>query len=102
MVVVISSRLIMSYNSQKGDSCWRGMMTLQRSDATLEPGPLSLDLYPTNLKSTVGQYMGERTRARARKEGETAEGGMDIVREYQGGGGNGRTGIGSAVFARIP
>ena len=37
---------------------WRGMMTLKRSGATLEPGPLYLAILPMNLKSTVGQCRG--------------------------------------------
>ena len=36
----------------------RGTMTPQRSGAPLEPGPSSLALSPTNLKSIVGQCRG--------------------------------------------
>ena len=34
-------------------------MILHRSVATLDPGPFPLVLCPTNLKSTVGQYIGK-------------------------------------------
>ena len=37
---------------------WRGMTTPQRSGAPVETDPLSLVIYPTNRKSTVGQYRG--------------------------------------------
>ena len=58
MVVVRSSRLSTPYHSQRVALFWSGMMTSQKSGVTLDPGPSSLVLLPTNLKSIVGQYSG--------------------------------------------
>ena len=58
MVVIMSSLLSTPYHDQGVALFLSGMMTLQRIGASWEPGPLSLVLLPTNLKSIVGQYRG--------------------------------------------
>ena len=50
MVVVRSSRFLTPYHAQMVALFWRGMMTLKRSGAPLDPGPLPLVLLPMNLK----------------------------------------------------
>ena len=60
MVAVRSSILRAPYHYQRAALFCSGMTTLQRSGTPLDPGPLFLALYPTNLKSTVGQCRGKR------------------------------------------
>ena len=55
----------------------------------MDPGPSSLALSPTNLKSTVGQCRGERTGPGARQEGGEPDGVTDTV---------GRTVNGAAIL----
>ena len=58
MFVVRGSWSSTPYNAQMVVLFWRVMMKLQRSRLPLDSRPLSVVLYPTNLKSTVVQYSG--------------------------------------------
>ena len=64
---------------------WCGLITPKRIGGPSDLGPLSVFLYPTNLKSTVRHYRGERTRAGAQQEGGIDKGGAVIFKEAQGG-----------------
>ena len=66
----------------------------------MDTGPFSLVILPTNRKSIVGQYRGRGPGPERGKKSETADGGMDIVGESQGG--SGRTSNGAARLAGIP
>ena len=61
----------------------------QRSGAPLRPRPKPLVIYPTNLKSIVGQY-GGKDRGRIVLGGETYKVNTDIVVDDQGDRRNGR------------
>ena len=85
MVVVRSSRSSTPYHAQRVALFWRGTMMPRRSGAPLKPGPLSLVLLPTNLKSILRQYRGEeRTGDGACQEGGTATDGPDTAGDSQG------------------
>ena len=65
----------MLYHDPKGALFWHGKMMPLRNGALCRPGPSTLVLYTTNLKSTVGQYRGreigpERGGATGKKRGE--------------------------------
>ena len=62
MVVVRVYWSITPYHAQRVFFFLCRLMTLQRSGVSLEPGPSSLVLLPTNRKSTVGQYRGRGPR----------------------------------------
>ena len=79
VVVVRGSQLRMTYHAQRVALLWRGMMTLQRIGATLEPGPSSLVLYPKKLKINSRTVQGGGTGAGTRQEEGMTDGGVDIV-----------------------
>ena len=58
MFAVISYQYSTTDHAQRLSLFCSSMTKLQRSGAPLDPGPLSLVLLPTNLKSILGQYRG--------------------------------------------